>query len=245
MPSIPAGPVMLSRRSLLLAGGGAALLAACGAPAMRGTYDLEEVQAPPWRNGQSWTWQRTDSFTKLQAGTITRTIAGREGNVIRVRESLVGAPGPYGEAAYASPGVMQSGVLSDFGPVFGRMDPLLPLYLFPLQSGKTWGWRGSRTDPNGFRTPMSMSARVEGWETVQAAGRSYKTVIVSRTFDLGPPDPFRGPLSRYETEWYAPELGGPVRSHSEEYYYETRGNFMSRAAGYRYDLILTGATPGG
>lgn len=244
MFSSPHPSMRMQRRSLLAAGGSAALLAACGTPPMRGVYALEDVPQPTWRNGQTWTWQRTDAFTGLPAGTIERVVVGRDTSAIRVRESIRGAAGPFGEATYSSPGVMLSGMLSDFGPVMGRMEPPLPLHLFPLQSGKTWSWHGSRTDANGFRTGIALTAKVEGWETVQAGGRSYRAVIVSRTFDLGPPDAFRGPLMRYETEWYAPELGAPVRLRSEEYYFENRSIVRGRSVGYRYDLLLTAASAG-
>lgn len=218
-------------------------MSACGAPRPIGTADSTQVPAPTWRPGQTWTWRRTDSYTRLPAGEITRRVVGREGEAWRVEESLDGGRLPFDRALFAAPGVLSEGMLSDFGPVAGRYSPALPLYAFPLQSGKVWEWRGRRTDQGGFSTPMSMQGRIEGWETIDVLGKPTRTIVVARTFYLGPPDPFRGNLERYEREWYAPELGGPVRVRSEEYYFVRRFS-QARSNGYRYDMALTGSTAG-
>lgn len=235
-------PESLPRRRMLAAGGALALLGACGAPKMLGTYELTEVPAPSWRSGQSWTWQRTDGYTRLPAGVLTRSVSARTADGLRVQETFANG-GAYGDALWGEGGLLLAGTLSDFGPVTGRFTPPLPYYAFPLQSGKTWQWRGHRTDSNDFRTYMTLDGRVDGWDTVDVLGKPVRTIIVVRRFNLGPPDPFRGNLSRIETEWYAPELAGPVRIRSEEYYQERR-NIITMTPGTRYDLVLTGAQPG-
>lgn len=233
----------LTRRRFVLASSGLVVLSACAAPRPTGTPDATQVAAPAWRPGQTWTWRRTDPYTRLPAGDVTRRIVGREGDAWRVEDSLDAGRSPFDRALYAAPGMLREGMLSDFGPVAGRYAPALPLYAFPLQSGKTWDWRGTRTDASGFSTPMSMRARVEGWETVDVLGKPTRALLVTRTFYLGPPDPFRGNLERHEREWYAPELGGPARIRSEEYFFVRRFS-QALSNGYRYDMTLTSATPG-
>lgn len=231
----------ITRRRLLAAGGGALALGACAAPKPLGIYDLAEVPAPNWQAGQRWSWQRTDRYTKLPAGVLVREVAGREGDALRMRETFDNG-GAFSDAIWGEPGFLLAGTLSDFGPVDGRFTPPLPFYLFPLQSGKTWSWRGHRTDGNGFRTPMSLDAKVEGWDQVDVLGKPTRALIVRRSWNLGPPDPFRGNLMRTELEWYAPDLAGPVRSLSDEVYYERRFDIRRIAPGSRYELVLVNST---
>ena len=225
------------RRALLFAGGALALSACATKPI--GVYEASEVAAPAWAPGETWTWARTDAFTKLPAGVLTRRIEARVADEIRVEESF-GNGALYSDSLYSTPGILLAGTLSDFGPLVGRrFDPALPLYSFPLASGKRWQSSGYRYDLMGFRQWITLSAQVEGWETIDVLGRAQRAIAIRRSFNLGSPDPFRGPVYRYEREWYAPALQGPVRMYSEEYILTRGRGAFHQEPGYRYDLVLT------
>lgn len=82
------------------------LLAGCAAP--RGAYDAIEVPAPRWRVGDGWVYQRTDLYTKLPAGIMTRNVASVDANGVRlVTHDAAGRI--LQEVEYESPGIMVSG----------------------------------------------------------------------------------------------------------------------------------------
>ena len=197
------------KRRTFLAAGGALLVSACATPP-RGGFDATEVPAPRWRVGDSWTFRRTDGYNGLPRGVLTRTVESVDRNGIRfVTRTEAGSV--LDDALFESPGVELSGTLSEDGPVKGVFTPPLRMVDYPLVSGKQWRQSLVRTDANGFRTPMSASVRVEGWEEARAGDRSYRALVIRRNFMLGPKDSFSGILHREEVEWYVPELRGAAR----------------------------------
>lgn len=197
------------KRRTFLAAGSALLLSACATPP-RGGFDATEVPAPQWRVGDSWTFRRTDGYNGLPRGVLTRTVESVDRNGIRfVTRNETGSV--LDDALFESPGVELSGTLSEDGPVKGRFTPPLRMADYPLVSGKQWRQSLVRTDANGFRTPMSASVRIEGWEQAHAGDRSYRALVIRRNLMLGPKDSFSGILHREEVEWYVPELRGAAR----------------------------------
>lgn len=199
----------MDRRNFLAAGGALAL-SACATPRL-GNYEATEVPTPQWRAGDSWTFRRTDGFNGLPRGVVTRTLeaAGDQGMRMVTKDENGRL---LDNALFESPGVEISGVLSESGPFSGTFTPRLRKYDFPLASGKEWQQRMTRTDSNGTRYYLAARSRVEGWEDVRSGERSFRSIVVRRTLQLGPHyPPYYGVLYREETEWYAPELRGPAR----------------------------------
>ena len=227
-------------RRKFLAASGALALAGCATERL-GSYELMQVPAPSWRVGDRWTYRRTDFYTKLDAGSVTReVVAVGPAGVRLVTRTVDGRT--LDDATYAAPGVEVSGNLSEDSPdVAGTLRPPFERYAFPLASGKRWRQRMTRTDAGGFRDSLSASTRVEGWETVAAGGREVRAILIRREFNLGPKDSFTGSLYRYETEWYAPELGGPARLEIEEWFREKSHDFffhsLTPGARYLYELV--------
>ena len=146
---------------------------------------------------------------------LTRTVESADAGGIRfVTRNETGIV--LDAALFVSPGILASGTLSEDGPVRGTFAPLLRMYDFPLFSGKQWGQSLIRTDAPGFRTFMRASVRVEGWENVQAGGRTQRSIVIRRNLVLGPKDEFSGILHREELEWYAPELRGAAHLRTDE-----------------------------
>lgn len=211
-------------RRTFLAAGGALALTACATPP-RGVYDVTAVSAPQWRPGDSWTFRRTDGYNKLPRGVLTRTVEGITPQGIRfITRDEVGRP--LYEGLFEPAGVELAGTLSEDGPVRGTFTPPLVIYDFPLTAGKQWQQTIVRVDGNGFRTRMTTSMRVEGWEDIRTADKSYRALIIHRRFNLGPKDSFTGPMYRDELEWYAPELRGPVHMLTDEWFLERRDWFL-------------------
>ncbi len=204
----------MKRRSFLTAASALGLLA-CATPP-RGSFDATQVPAPNWRLGDSWTFRRTDGYNRVPRGMLTRSVDSIDGNGIRIVTRHDAGP-VLDDAMFASPGIELSGTLSENGPVTGVFTPHLRMYDFPLYSGKAWQQSLVRTDANGFRTSMTVSVRVEGWEEAHAGGKTYRALVIRRDFMLGPRDPFSGPLHREELEWYVPELRGPTHMRTVEY----------------------------
>lgn len=223
----------MDRRTFLTAGGALAL-AACATPP-RGAFESTEVPAPQWRAGDSWTFRRSDGYNGLPRGVLTRAVEAVDGRSMRfVTRDEHGRL--LDDALFESPGVEVSGTLSENGPVVGTFTPRLIQYGFPLASGKQWRQEFIRTDANGFRTHASASTRIEGWEEVGTKDKIYRTLLIRRTFKLGPKDAFTRPLNREELEWYAPELRGPARLNVYEWYTSPPGHFTERGDYFLYAL---------
>jgi hypothetical protein len=216
----------MDRRAFLSAGGALAL-AACAAP-LRGDYEGTVVEAPQWRAGDSWTFRRIDGYNGLPRHVLTRTVSAVSPSGVRfVTVDEDGAT--HDDALFDAPGVQASGVLSEDGPIAGMFEPRLVVYDFPLHSGKDWRQGLYRIYGSGFRSYLSHRSRAEGWEDVAVGGRTYRALIISRFFNLGPRDsftPYR-PLYREETEWYVPELRGPVGLRTNEWYPAPPGHMFS------------------
>lgn len=208
------------KRRTFLAAGSALLLSACATPP-RGGFEATEVPAPRWRVGDSWTFRRTDGYNGVPRGVLTRTVESVDQKGIRfVTRNEAGSV--LDDALFESPGIEISGTLSEDGPVTGVFTPLLRVYDYPLVSGKEWRQSLVRTDANGFRTAMSVSARVEGWEDVRAGDKSYRALVIRRNFILGPKNAFLGSMYwgipyREEVEWYVPALRGAARIQVTEF----------------------------
>lgn len=166
-----------------------------------------QVAAPALKVGDTWTYRAIDNFNKQETGTWTHevTSAGPGGIRITMRSGAKTI-----EDVYSAPGALASGVLNDRAQ--GSMEPAFQLAPFPLVEGKRWSQKVLRTDPvTKERREMEVVGRVRGWETVKVPAGEFKAIRIERTMYLGDYDVFRSITMRAETEWYAPELKGPVK----------------------------------
>ncbi|MBS1215310.1 MAG: hypothetical protein H6R20_284 [Proteobacteria bacterium] len=228
-------------RRRFLSATGAVALAGCATQPL-GVADPTSVPAPNWKIGDEWLYKRTDGYTKLDAGSpVARRVVEAGSAGIRITETT--ASNTFiDNAVYANPSAMLSGTLSEFGPITGRFEPPLQHYDFPLVSGKRWSQRLNRIDSGGFRYFMTLDASVEGWETLEVAGRKLRAIAIRRYFMLGQLPPGLG-LSmgnsfRWDTEWYAPDLGSFVTLNRQERYQPERVRIMADAPGNWFLLQL-------
>lgn len=232
--AVRAAAVDSTGRRKFLAASGALVLAGCATKPV-GTYETAEVPAPSWRVGDRWTYARTDFYTKLDAGTVTREVvaAGPKG----ARVVTLSTNGRLlDDSTYSSAGIQTAGNLSeDTIEVAGALSPPFERYASPLASGKQWRQGMTRTDAGGIRHPLWASTHVEGWETVKAGGRDVRALLIRRSLNLGPKDPFHSTLYHYELEWYAPDLRGSARLHIEEWLRVGWGD--NPGTRYLYELV--------
>ncbi len=195
----------LGRRAFLASGG--ALLAACAAP--RGVVDATEIPAPQWRNGDKWVYRRVDFYTKLPAGTLTRTVVSSEASRIRVvTRDEVGRQ--LFDDEYESAGVKLSGTFSEDGAITGAVRPPFTLYAFPLRAGQRWHQTLARTGSSGPSNYMTAASQAEGWESVRVGVQDYRALVIRRHVALGYRDALIRDVYRMDLEWYAPAVRGAV-----------------------------------
>ena len=208
-------------RRTFVAGMGAVALAGCAPAKPLGVYETTEVPAPAWKPGTRWTYKRTDRFTKLSRGTLTRSVVAVENG--RFRLTTLNENGVLlDDAIFTEPGIQIAGTLSEEGPMIGGFDPLWRRYDFPLVTGKRWKDRFyiNRTDNQGQQNFVQLSSWAEGWENIEVGGQTHRAIILRRSWNLGPRSFWNGTLYRDEIEWYIPQLGAPARwITTEEYYY--------------------------
>jgi hypothetical protein len=225
-------PARAFSRRRFLSAAGALALAGCATKPL-GIAEPTSVPAPDWKVGDIWTYKRTDAYTKLDAGSpVARRVVESGSAGIRVAETT--ASNTFiNNALYANPNAMLFGTLSEFGPMTGRFEPPLRYYDFPLVSGKTWYQALNRIDSGGFSYYMTINGSVEGWDTLEVAGRRVRAIAIRRYFLLGQLPPglgmSLGNSFRWDTEWYAPEIGSFVHLDRHERYQPDRNRLMDEA----------------
>jgi hypothetical protein len=197
-----------------------------------------DVAAPVLQPGDTWTYRHIDSYNKLEVGRVSSTVETAGARDIRL-VTRTGDGRTQWESAYAGPGLLANGILSERAE--GAMNPPLELTPYPLHEGEKWRQTVVRDDVmSREKRETQLSGRVIGWETVKVPAGEFRALLIERAFELGDYDPFRGPTLRYEREWYSPEVKGTVKLEVFEEYFESRYNRMELPApGTRgvYELV--------
>ncbi|MGB8435807.1 MAG: hypothetical protein WCE38_16250 [Burkholderiales bacterium] len=179
-----------------------------------------DVVAPVLQAGDTWTYRHIDGYNKLDVGTVSSVVEAAGPNEVRLATRSVNGLVNF-ESTYAGPGQLASGTLSERAA--GAMHPPLQLTRYPLREGERWVQNVVRDDVmSREKRETEMRVRVIGWETVKVPAGEFRALLIERAFELGDYDPFRGPTLRYEREWYAPEVKGPVKLEVFEEYFESR-----------------------
>ncbi len=104
-------------------------------------------------------------------------------------------------------------------PVEYEFATAYPAYAFPLEPRKSWSRRVDAIHPaTGRRNSVRVDGKVVGAERISVPGGSFDTIKVSRRVYAGDWDGFRLETNIIETDWYAPQLGRPVKSESTSSY---------------------------
>lgn len=186
-----------------------------------------QVAAPALETGDTWTYRAINDYNRQVIGTWTREVTSAAADGIRVATR---AGAQSSDAVFRAPGEMASGVLGDRAR--GSIEPAIRLMPYPLVEGQTWSQKVVRTDPSSNeKREMHVRGKVGRWETVTVPAGQFKAIKIERTMYLGDYDSFRGVTERTETDWYAPEVKGPVKTQVFEEFCERRyycgiGGFM-------------------
>lgn len=104
-------------------------------------------------------------------------------------------------------------------PVEYEFAQAYPAYVFPLEARKSWSLRVNAVNvATGRRNSVRVDGNVLGMERISVPGGSFDTIKVRRRVYAGDWDGFRLETNIIETDWYAPQLGRPVRSESTSSY---------------------------
>lgn len=194
---------------------GVLVAALAGAPAF-----AADVAAPALTAGDSWTYRHIDEYNHLDVGTVSRSVVSADARNIRfVSRSADGAV--VDERMLSGPGMVVSGMLS--ARAEGALQPALQMTPYPLREGEKWTQHVVRTDAlSKEQRPMEIRGKVIGWETVKVPAGEFRALRIERWINLADYDAFRGPTWRWETEWYSPDVNGPVKVEVFEEYFDNR-----------------------
>jgi len=197
-----------------------------------------QTPAPSLNVGDTWSYRQTNLYNREDIGTVSRAVEAAGAREIRlVSRSADGRI--LDQSSYNGPGMLASGTLSERAT--GALAPALELAPYPLKEGAKWTQKVMRDDALSHEKRETLiMGKVVGWETVKVPAGEYRALRIERRIDLGDYDAFRGPTLRWETEWYAPDVKGPVKLQVIEEYYEHRYSRMaSPMPGVRtvYELV--------
>ena len=107
-------------------------------------------------------------------------------------------------------------------PVDYEFSPAYAAYEVPLDAGKSWSVSVDATAPvSGRRVSVRVDGAVAGSERITVPAGTFDTIKVKRNVYAGDAVGFLMPTNIFETDWYAPALGRPVRSEMKSEYIDT------------------------
>jgi hypothetical protein len=178
------------------------------------------VETPRLAVGDEWRFDVVNRFNGEKQRAFVRRIVASTPQELRCEVRIDGAtnavveqylPGWNPAQRSAGPG------LSNY-----RFEPSLTAFQFPLESGKTWVVRVAGTDTvTRRRNRVVVRGTVDGWERIRVPAGEFDTLRVRREIELGDGDMFRSQTEVLETEWYAPHVGGVVRTDIRSEYWQT------------------------
>jgi hypothetical protein len=175
------------------------------------THAQSPVAAPKYARGDAWTYREIDGYgqrRELGRWVAEVTEAGPDATVITVHST---ARADVEERRVQSTGAISSGRISTQVPS-GTFSPPLQLYPATLAPGERWSQATQRSDATvGGTRALRIEGRVIGWEKVRVPAGEFDALRIERTLYLGDSGRYRTQTRRYETEWYAPAVKGPVK----------------------------------
>ncbi len=198
-----------SKRLLASVVTGAVILAAATGPA---------VAVTPAAAGDTYVYRVSNGYNNEVRGQIRYQVekADADRSVMSVTPDNPGLGQGY-TAVYTLEGNWLRHPLTNHDqPVEYEFAQAYPVYVFPLDPGKSWSARVKATNP---LTSKISSVRVDGTvlgaERIRVPAGEFDTIRVRRLVYAGDWDGFRRETHIIEIDWYAPALGRVVRSESK------------------------------
>jgi len=170
--------------------------------------NTETVGAPGVKEGDTWTYSRSDKLDRTRAAKYTTTVksVSTDGYVTSV------------EPIEGSITAREDRYTKDGNPIElegFKYQPFIGVYDFPLSAGKQWESKFTWWSPTA-NAQLSGTRRVKvvGWETVKTPAGEFKAIKVNAETQIMGRGGFGS--STQSTLWYAPEARRTVR-------FETKG----------------------
>jgi hypothetical protein len=143
--------------------------------------------------------------------------------IVMAMTSDVASLGPARTVTYAKDGNWLRHPLTNHDtPVDYEFSQAYPAYVFPLEIGKSWSVRVNALNPaTGQQVSVRVDGEVLGAERVVTPAGSFDTFKVMRRVYAGDWEAFRRETNIVETDWYAPQLGRPVKSEMNSGYMDS------------------------
>jgi hypothetical protein len=166
----------------------------------------DTVSAPPVKEGDSWTFVRSDKMDRTRAAKYITTVksVSADGYVTSIDPN-------EGSMTAREDRYTKDGNPIEFEGF--KFQPFIVIYDFPLLAGKQWESKYTWSNPAGALLTGTRRAKVVGWETVKTPAGEFKAMkITAETQIMG-----RGGFgsSIQQTLWYVPEVRRPVRVESK------------------------------
>ena len=116
-----------------------------------------------------------------------------------------------------------------------------PAYVFPLETGRAWSRRvNARNLVTGQVRSIRVDGEVVGSERIPTPAGAFDTVMIRRRIYAGDWDGFLMETNITEVEWYAPELGRPVRLERNSQWYDTSRGRGGGMFGFNNNQLMRG-----
>ncbi len=248
----------ITRRVFLLST--AALPLGC---AMRPASSAGDVPTKPVRPaavGQTWRYAKHDLYTGVIVDTQIDTVASVN-RTVDIDSRFEKAPAPSGKAQWGmdwlakymgsdhpASGPLPSEVQDPWGmvlvdphwgqvQVYERPIPIWPSSLRPGWSDHFVTRYKTPSDSDGLLWDQTMKA--EAWETVTVPAGAFRALRYTSAIHFVHSDFARSNSMRYETAWFAPEVGRWVARESRGSYYlaESVDDRPINENGFRWELL--------
>jgi hypothetical protein len=155
----------------------------------------EQVAAPSFKPGDSWTYVQTDKFDRSWNAKYVVTIEwvsdSSHETAVQALEGTVSDRGGQ--------------FTSEMNPIVlgeQKYEPYIPVFSFPLTPGKKWGGTYSFLR-SGRQWNVTRANRVEGWETVKTEAGDFKALKITYSEQRRAG---RAANDFHGTSWYSPEV---------------------------------------
>jgi len=162
----------------------------------------DAVSLPTFKPGDSWTYTRVDKLDRTRSGKYVVTVTSTSGEGYETAIQVVEGSFPGWADRYAKDG----NPVSFEGQAF---DPFIPLYSFPLATGKQWEGKYSWWGRANTRLTAARRATVVGWESVKTPAGEFKALKMTSETQISSQFGFGTQIQAIV--WYASEVRRPVR----------------------------------
>jgi hypothetical protein len=210
------------------------LLGWLGGPSLASAQQVEKVERPDFRIGDTWVYDRVDAFKDTRESSIRYRVAKLDGDSVEMEITDAESGKVLGKDIYTRE-LRRS--LRELGSVRVSSEPAYPYLSFPLEIGKRWEQKVTQTRA-GMSQPIEvdLEGKVVRWEDVSVKAGSFKAikVEVSGYFHVTTRMGERLNVSVSDHVWYVPVVKWWVKHTSRE---EVVGGPPARRGVRRSDVI--------